>query len=275
MGRDVELFQLLQILNPKLNPDNAKIHLASHKSVDNPLDVYFNGGFEEWQSWQSRRNFERDYVISLIALPSTDQWLFVGVYKSLACEWIEEDGGYQYQLNPLDSYDEIVGRVVVSFTRPGRQSYLNAENWADQFKLNEIKAERLTIAEFPGFKEINISKSELDVIVNQSLESWRTALSSVAGVYLISDTESGKLYVGSATGEGGIWQRWSGYSVTGHGGNKELVALMKEFGSESITGFRFTVLEIADTHASEKDVLARETHWKKVLLSREFGFNAN
>lgn len=271
----MELFQLLKVLSQKVDPERAKLHLASHNSVDNPLDVYFNGDFEEWQSWQSRRNFERDYVISLIALPSSEQWLFVGVFQSLGSEWLEQHNGYQYQLVALDEYDELVGRAVVSFARPGRQPYLNADSWSHQLLISEIKAERLTIAEFPGFKEINISKSELDVIVSQSLESWRTALSSVAGIYLISDTESGKLYVGSATGEGGIWQRWSGYSATGHGGNKELVALMDEFGSESISGFRFAVLEIADTHASKDDVLARESHWKRVLLTRDFGFNAN
>ena len=50
---------------------------------------------------------------------------------------------------------------------------------------------------------------------------------------------------------------------------------MDEFGSESISGFRFAVLEIADTHANKDDVLARESHWKRVLLTRSFGFNAN
>jgi len=55
----------------------------------------------------------------------------------------------------------------------------------------------MTIAEFPGFKAVDLAKSELEVIVRQNLESWRIALSSVAGVYLISDTMSGKLYVGS------------------------------------------------------------------------------
>jgi hypothetical protein len=37
----------------------------------------------------------------------------------------------------------------------------------------------------------------------------RGALSSVAGVYLISDTLDGRLYVGSASGQGSFWQRWS------------------------------------------------------------------
>jgi hypothetical protein len=56
-----------------------------------------------------------------------------------------------------------------------------------------------------------------------------TALASVAGVYLISDTLTGKLYVGSATGEGGIWGRWCQY-VDGHGHNIQLKRLV---GAES------------------------------------------
>ena len=170
---------------------------------------------------------------------------------------------------------EFEGRLVVSFSRTGRQSYLNAENWATEISVAELKAEKLSIAEFPGYRSINLSKGELDAIVRQSIESWRTALSNVAGVYVISDTTSGKLYVGSATGEGGIWQRWSHYAATGHGGNRELRELLRETGAVSAENFQFAVLEIADIHSSEKKVLRRESHWKKVLLTREHGHNAN
>ena len=111
--------------------------------------------------------------------------------------------------------------------------------------------------------------------MKQSIDSWRAALSSVAGVYVISDTATGQLYVGSACGEGGIWQRWSDYAYSGHGGNKEIQALIALDGLERAKNFRYAVLEIADTHASEKDILARESHWKDVLMSREHGLNSN
>ena len=39
--------------------------------------------------------------------------------------------------------------------------------------------------------------------------------------------------------------------------------------------FQFGVLEIADTHASDADVVKRETRWKELLLTREFGYNGN
>lgn len=33
------------------------------------------------------------------------------------------------------------------------------------------------------------------------------------------------------------------------------------------------LLEIADTHASEADILTRESYWMKALRSRSFGLN--
>jgi hypothetical protein len=140
--------------------------------------------------------------------------------------------------------------------------------------VHEIRAEPMHLEEFPGFKKVDLEFPDLEVIVRQNTTSWRTVLSNVAGVYLISDPDSGKLYVGSATGEGGIWSRWCQY-VDGHGNNVELRKLVGELGKERARGFRFSILEIADLHASLEEVLARESHWKRILLSRSHGFNAN
>jgi hypothetical protein len=48
---------------------------------------------------------------------------------------------------------------------------------------------------------------------------------------------------------------------------------MKEKGSRA--NLQYSVLEIADTHTSEKEILARESHWKEVLLTRIHGLNSN
>ena len=129
--------------------------------------------------------------------------------------------------------------------------------------------------EFPGYRKVILSKSALDLIVKHAVESWRAALSAVAGVYLITDTYTGNLYVGSATGDGGIWARWFQYAVDGHGGNVELRQLLAREGPLYSRHFQYAVLEIADTHAGVEDVIRRETHWKRVLCSREHGNNAN
>jgi hypothetical protein len=152
---------------------------------------------------------------------------------------------------------------------------LNTERWIGDLIVKEIFPEKIQFAKFPGFKSVLLTTQDLRKIVRDQLPDWIAALSSVAGVYLISDTRSGKLYVGSATGEGGLWQRWCSYASTGHGHNVELRAVMKELGDTHVEHFQYSILEIADTHTSPKEILQRESHWKSVLLSRLHGYNKN
>ena len=110
----------------------------------------------------------------------------------------------------------------------------------------------------------------------QDNRSGNFSLANVAGVYVIADRQTGKLYVGSATGTEGIWSRWCAYSATGHGNNRELIDLLQREGHAYAQQFQFGVLEIADTHASADDILRRESHWKDLLLTRvPHGYNAN
>ena len=113
-----------------------------------------------------------------------------------------------------------------------------------------------------------MSYEKLQLTIGQNLGSWRGALSNMKGVYLISDTLHGKLYVGRATGEKGIWQRWRDYAVSAHGGNKDLKAVLEEKGKEHVHNFKYSVVEIADNYANDLYVLERELYWKGVLLSK-------
>lgn len=266
-------FDLLKMIDQSITPNKCKLHLATWNGEEDPLDVYLAGNFAEWQRWQTRKNFERSFVIALINLPAPNQWLFGGAYTANGAR--QRDGLFYYDMNEVSSCNELNGRLIVAFERPGRQSYLNGDRWSEHIAVTELRAQRLSIGEFPGYRSIDLTKAELDIVVGHGIASWKSALSSVAGVYLISDTRSGKLYVGSASGEGGIWQRWIEYSATGHGGNIELKSLLKTEGMDRPLHFRFSILEIADLHESRNDILRRETHWKNVLLSRSHGLNSN
>ncbi len=271
----MELFRLLQTLDDQLVPERCKLHLAVCNGEEDPLDVYLAGQFDEWQSWQTKKNFERDLVISLIALPQANNWLFAGAHNSAGCGWVEEHSLYRYRLQRRAGPNELDGRLIVSFQRPGRQSYLLGEKWSHALQVAEIRADKLRVAEFPGYSWAMLTKQHLDIVVKQEVESWRSALGSVAGVYVIADRRTGKLYVGSATAGEGIWSRWCAYSATGHGGNRELKDLLRKEGSSYAENFQFGILEIADTHASKEDVLRRESRWKELLLTRDHGYNAN
>ena len=133
----------------------------------------------------------------------------------------------------------------------------------------------MTVADFPGFNWTRVPYAELKTIINQEVPSWKHALVNVKGIYLITDTKTGKQYVGKADGASGLWQRWSTYIWTGHGGNKELRELLGKNPPEYLEHFQFSILEIADSHTSDEDIGKRENHWKEVLQTRQHGYNSN
>jgi hypothetical protein len=61
-----------------------------------------------------------------------------------------------------------------------------------------------------------------------------------------------------------------------HGNNKELKELVSYEGVEYIKeNFQYSVLENYNGKVDDSFVLKRESWWKNILKSREFGYNAN
>ena len=249
--------------------ESYKVHLAT----GDPLDAFFRGKFKEWQEYQTRRNFPCKMVIGLIEL-RRDKWLFAGVYRILGHKKVSEKY-IAYSTELVEHQEDLIGRIVVNHVRSGRPAYLKGKKDGGNFVISEILPKRLAVEDFPGHNAVQISYEKLKTIVGQNLQTWYGALSNVKGVYLITDNASGKLYVGSATGDSGIWQRWCDYAKNGHGGNKELKSLLKEKGADYKVNFQYAILEISDTHSSDDQIRSRETFWKTVLRTKEHGYNAN
>jgi hypothetical protein len=266
----IRLIDLLKCQDVALG--HYKIHLASGGTIS-PLDAFRQGTFKEWQEEQNAKNFECDMVIGLIHR-GADRWLFGGVYRILGVQQGTKTP-FLYKTELLPGQDELIGRLIVKFKRDFRASYIQGDKYGSLLEVSEILASALSIQEFGGYNKVLISNRDLKFIVGKRESSWWSALSSVGGVYLIMDASTGKPYVGSAYGIGGIWQRWCSYADTGHGGNAELLALLQVKGSEYADHFRYSVLEIADLLATKNQVLKREGHWKDVLMSRTFGYNSN
>jgi hypothetical protein len=195
------------------------------------------------------------------------------VYEVLNCQPHPlHPGNFLYAMSLLPSQEELIGRIIVEHQQTGRQSYI----WLRPeitLPIAEIRRQKMTIGEFPGYNSVLVTHGDLRVITNQRVASWHAALANVKGVYLITDGSSGKQYVGKASGDAGIWQRWCDYADNGHGGNVKLRALLAANGPNHTAHFRYSILEIADTHASDDDILARESYWMNVLRTREFGLN--
>lgn len=272
------LFDLLKLQDPSFVPENAKVHLARNNSIEEPIDVYLRGEFDDWQRWQRHRNFERPLVVSLVrSREDATRWLFVGLFQTDGHEahLDDKDPHYLYNLIHVDATREFEGRLFVRSAYKERQTYVYGETLATDLTITEILPERINVGQFPGYKAVNISKLELDLVVRHNVESWRTALSNVKGIYLITDTSNNKLYVGKADGEDGIWRRWCEYSATGHGHNKALIAELGDTIVDRAQSLRFAILEVADRQSDPREIDRRETHWKEILRSRQTGYNEN
>ncbi len=269
----LKLCDLLSLANVKLG--RFKIHCATAFG-SSPLDAFFDGKFKQWQEHQARRNFGCDNIISLIHLRG-DKWLFAGVWTVLGVTPRTNGGSswFEYSTSEVSGLDHLTGRVVVSFTRDFRAAYLKGLRYADQLLVSQLLNERMSQGDFPGYSSVLVSYEQLRRIVTHDIATWRAALKSVAGIYLIADTSCGKHYIGSAYGIEGIWGRWSAYASFPHGNNKELVDLLKVKGEDHAKYFQFSILEICDPLTTNDEVLSRETHWKNALLSRQFGYNSN
>ena len=250
-----------------------KVHMATGSNQNNPLHVFFRGDFKHWQEWQTKRNFERPNILSLIYY-TPNEWLFAGIYRSLSCIQRRENH-FEYQTELLEFRKELIGRLIIKFNKVFRASYLLLESHYDQFIVSEILKEKLSILPFPGYEKVNINFDYLKTIVKNEELSWKTALLNIKGVYLISDRNSGKLYVGSVYGQEAFWTRWSQYINSGHGNNVDLKQVILDNGIEYAEHFSFSILEIRSSITDDLEIIQREAYWKEILLTRKFGYNKN
>lgn len=266
----IDFIHIIPEIEPEIN--KFKVHFATGRKDNNPLNFFFRDDFKNWQEWQNQKNFEREYILSFIYY-APDQWLFAGIYKSLSCKYVEDH--YQYETKLLEIGADLIGRLIIQFKKGFRASYLRLEKHYQNFRISEILKERIAIQKFPGFENVNIGFDYLKSIISKSETTWKTALENVKGVYLICDRKNGKQYVGSAYGEDAFWSRWVQYISNGHGGNIELKQLLEQKGEAYAKNFQFSILEVRAYTTSDDEIIARENHWKKVLLSKEYGYNKN
>ena len=177
-----------------------------------------------------------------------------------------------FDLRPTQVFAALADRLVIEWTK-------DTVNWA---KTGD-QATAMTVVEisdpssvpFPGFDSLLVSFDELQaVITDDRYGQWRTALSSVQGIYLIADTSNGRMYVGKADGAERFFGRWSEYARNGHGGNVALRELAAA-DARHRQHFQFSILQVFSPSAPAAQVDAAEAHLKRALLTRQFGMNLN
>lgn len=170
-----------------------------------------------------------------------------------------------FDLVPSDQLADLRNRLVIGWRSP-RAWRINATTAAGYPVMEIADAEPVP---FPGFDQLALDYAQLQAVMREHrYGSWRTALASVMGVYLISDTRDGRQYVGKADGAESIRQRWNAYATNGHGGNVELRNV-------DPTRFRFSLLRVFDPATPTREIDAAESHFKLALDTRRHGLNRN
>jgi GIY-YIG catalytic domain len=260
-------------LMPIANSNEYKIHFAVWNGEEQPLDVFVRDP-EEWAGWNrwrgSRDDFSRRFIFSLIRYyHQPDQWLFGGIFEVIE----RQADGYNIAL--LDLHREYIGRLLIQYAGPGaRGRAFYFENHFPALRVAQILPTRFEGEAFCGYENVEHSFVQLEAIIKQHKMDWKSALENVKGVYLITDRSNGKMYVGSAYGDAGVWSRWTCYISTGHGWNDQLTKLIASKGIEyARKNFYLSILEFRSLRTDDQVIIDREQYWKRVLQTCEFGYN--
>lgn len=238
-------------------------------------------------SWkEENNNHNLDHAKYLIGMAQyypygKDYYIFGGLYK-VDEHHSDEFSCRGYHLEKIDAFEEYEKRLIVRINDPVKLSlsylrwYTNAQKDLEM-EVYEISSSTKTLP-FTGYQNVSLSHKDLVRIISNDDPTYRQALSYVKGVYVITDTNTGKLYIGSASGNNeGLWQRWACYANNENptGGNKKLTEIFEKDQDYIQKNCKYSILEIFDTKIKAEDILARESFWKKVFETKKFGYNDN
>lgn len=241
----------------------------------NPIELFKSGDITtmlEGQYWNYHRF--KSYKVGQITVglvkikPNEDFWLLFHI--GIVTKDLNVQNGVGYEYESISDYNKYEGRVIVEFKNRAQTMIRNAESVLDDCFVSQILPDTFDNDIFPGYENVNLSWGDLKRVIDK--DSWKTALQNQKGVYLLTDTSSGKMYVGSAYGGDMILGRWRSYLKTGHGGNSGLKLLTLDHIRQN---FRFSILDIYKSTTDDKTIIDRENWWKEVLQTRRFGYNDN
>ncbi len=259
--------------------NRVKVRFNQYNGYDDPMELYKSNPIEvnnTWLFWRTKtRNFNVGDIAVCFLKIAQNRWLLTTIKKVV--NEFDINNGVNYEGVELEEYKPYFGRIIVTYHKDHQAQCCYYENIQEKFVINQILPDVFDGEDFPGYDNVKLSYWQLHTIINAHKKDWVAALQNQKAVYLITDTNNGKLYVGSATSDNGmLLSRWNNYISNGHGGNKGLIELIEKEGFEYVKKhFQYSILENYNAKIDDKIVLSRESHWKEVLHSREFGYNQN
>lgn len=255
--------------------ENVKIRFNVRSDNNwNPIELFKSGEIDkllrgQYWNYKSQKSFKvGQTTVGLLRLNQPDLWLLFHVGQITRDLNILDGVGYEYVTLP--QFDKYLGRLIVKYKNRSQTMIRLAKSVIEQCEVMQILPDIFDNDIFPGYDQVNISWDELSRVVTK--QTWQTALQNQKGVYLLTDSTNGKMYVGSASGDQMLLGRWKSYVENGHGGNVDLKPLSIE---HIKANFRYSILDIFKSTTNDDAILARESWWKIVLNTRTFGYNRN
>ncbi|MDZ7720618.1 MAG: hypothetical protein U5K72_17510 [Balneolaceae bacterium] len=177
----------------------SKIKLVRHKDSRQDLYNLYKTNREEFLAYQNSQSKDVfndvDFIVSFIGEEGL-QSRFIGVYRIKDRQKLAEDH-FEYKMEEVtELFDDLKERVIIQWR--------NAISW-NQWIKNEMEVIQihpgLHYKQFTDYSDFILNFDELKEIIKNQYSDWKKMLSATKGVYLINDTKTGKLYVGSAYGE--------------------------------------------------------------------------
>jgi hypothetical protein len=270
---NMKLQELLKLRPNIFNDKNTK--LIRHKDTRGIYDfkdiVNNRDKLLEYQREQSKDVFNCEYIISFIGLEHMKSLLF-GIFKVNREKTEKRNNNFYYDLTEINDYVDFNERIVIDWGKSGLA-------WHQWYENEKEVIEMLPsgyIGSFPGLLNFVLDFKELEKVVKNpdSNKDWEVQLSSINGIYMILDSKSGDLYIGSANGQKGVFGRWEGYIKTKHGGNKKLIELIEK---EHLyyQNFKFSILQTLPNNITKPEIDKIESIYKEKLGTRVFGLNNN
>lgn len=257
----------------------AKIRFNQWNGSQNPMEDYkanHDAVNNDWLFWRTKTRFfyVGQIAICLLRL-SGDNWLLTTIKR--VTKELNVYNGVNYEGEEIEEYKQYFGRVIIKFHKTQQAMGMYYKEVCNKLEVQQILPTMYDGEDFEGYDKVKLSFTQLETIINHGKRDWIAALENQKAVYLMTDKNNGKLYVGSATSNNGmLLERWRSYIDNGHGGNKELIKLVNEKGFEYIkNNFQYSILENYNAKIDDSVILKRESWWKEILQTRKFGYNSN
>lgn len=238
------------------------------------LYIYHRDLFDKYQSEQKKGLFDKTKYLVVFLGEKGITGRFLGVYEIVG----RKPSNYSIneetlELRHVNEFKFLEEKVIIEWsknTQTWHQSY-NQERQVIRIEEGLAKANGTPV--FKSYPEVILDYSQLKMVLNDP--DWITVLKAVNCIYLIVDKSNGKTYIGSTSGKERIFQRWSQYGESGHGGNVELEKLIKKDNQYHHKNFQWSILETLNSNITQKEAIERENLWKRKLLSLKHGYNDN